>query len=82
MRKREKALLFVEHIERHLEASDGLKYKLYGNPKVICKICGKTIDQIAEEAEEATPSLAVFRTVAVLTTYAQKGLFVSYTLTV
>ena len=46
--KREKALLFVEHIEKHLHQSDGFKYKLYGNPKVICKICGKTIDQIAE----------------------------------
>jgi hypothetical protein len=46
--KCEKALLFVEHIEKHLHQSDGFKYKLYGNPKVICKICGKTIDQIAE----------------------------------
>jgi hypothetical protein len=49
MRKRDKALLFVEHIERHLETGNGLHHKLYGNPKVICKICGKTIDQIAEE---------------------------------
>jgi hypothetical protein len=48
MRKREKALLFVEHIEEHLRKSDGFKYKLYGDPKVICKICGQTIDEIAE----------------------------------
>lgn len=46
--KREKALLFVEHIENHLAESDGFKYKLYGHPKVMCKICEKTIDQIAE----------------------------------
>jgi hypothetical protein len=51
MRKREKALLFVEHIEQHLRASDGFKLRIYGDPKVICKICGKTIDQIAEEAK-------------------------------
>jgi hypothetical protein len=49
MRKRDKALKFVEHIENHLAKSEGFKYKLYGEPKVLCKICGKTIDQIAEE---------------------------------
>jgi len=43
MRKREKALLFVEHIERHLKKMEDSQ-----DLKVICKICGKTIDQIAE----------------------------------
>ena len=38
----EKALLFVEHIENHLA-----KMKL--GSKVVCKICGKTIDEIYEE---------------------------------
>lgn len=40
--KAEKALVFVEHIEYHLQDMeiDG---------KVICKICGKTIDEIYEE---------------------------------
>jgi len=40
-----KALKFVNHIKKHLD-------KMYGkghNAKVICKICGKTINQIAEE---------------------------------
>jgi hypothetical protein len=44
MRKRDKALLFVEHIERHLKKMEDSQ-----DLKVICKICGKTIDQIAEE---------------------------------
>lgn len=35
----EKAIIFVEHIENHLKPSD----------KVICTICGKTIDEIYEE---------------------------------
>ena len=34
----EKAILFVEHIEEHLAPGQ----------KVICKICGKTIDEIYE----------------------------------
>ena len=37
--KRDKALVFVEHIENHLRAGD----------KVCCKICGKNIDHIFEE---------------------------------
>lgn len=43
----EKALRFVEHIQEHLKPSE----------KVICTICGKTIDEIYEEAcdtEEAS----------------------------
>lgn len=43
----EMALAFVEHIKEHLK---------YGE-KVICTICGKTIDEIYEvacEAEEAS----------------------------
>ena len=38
----EKALAFVEHIQEHLKSSE----------KVICKICGKTIDEIYEESEK------------------------------
>lgn len=39
-----KAILFVRHIEKHLE-------KLFPNQnaKVMCKICEKTIDEIYEE---------------------------------
>jgi len=40
--KRDKALVFVEHIENHLE-----KNNIKG--KVCCKICGKNIDHIFEE---------------------------------
>ncbi len=45
MRKREKALKFLEHIEDHLRGSG---WELYP-PKVMCKICNKTIDEIIEE---------------------------------
>ena len=39
--KVKKAVLFVEHIEQHL---------VMNKPDVvICKICGKTIDEIYEE---------------------------------
>jgi len=38
----EKALAFVNHIENHLR-----DLKIEG--KVICKICGKTIDEIYAE---------------------------------
>ena len=41
----EKALAFVEHIENHLQ-----DLKIEG--KVVCKVCGKTIDEIYEEAEK------------------------------
>ena len=41
----EKAIYFVEHIENHLR-----DLKIDG--KVICKICGKTIDEIYEEEIE------------------------------
>ena len=37
----EKAIAFVEHIENHLKSTD----------KVICTICGKTIDEIYEESD-------------------------------
>ena len=41
--KRHKSVLFVEHIERHLE-------KMFDYPaSVMCKICDKTIDEIYEE---------------------------------
>ena len=40
-----KALAFVEHIEKHLR-------ELEIESKVVCKICGKTIDEIYEEANE------------------------------
>jgi len=52
--KRDKALKFVEHIERHLESSRmanigrGSRYQLVV-PKVCCKICDKTIDEIWDE---------------------------------
>jgi len=36
-----KATVFVEHIEKHL--------KELGLKDVVCKICGKTIDEIYEE---------------------------------
>lgn len=36
-----KAIVFVEHIERHLKG--------YHGAKVMCKICDKTIDEIYEE---------------------------------
>lgn len=38
----EKALVFVAHIEEHLKPGQ----------KVICTICGKTIDEIYEEVSE------------------------------
>jgi len=41
-----KAELFVEHIENHLK-----ELKIKG--KVQCKICGKTIDEIFDEAGES-----------------------------
>jgi len=51
--KMSKALKFVEHIEAHLK--DLAKYNPYWtewkNAKVMCKICNKTIDEIAEESK-------------------------------
>ena len=38
----EEALAFVKHIQRHL-------HELEIDGKVVCKICGKTIDEIYEE---------------------------------
>ncbi len=38
----EKAIAFVEHIEEHLTAGQ----------KVVCKICGMTIDEIYEEGAD------------------------------
>jgi len=55
MRKRDKALKFVEHIEEHLKELDqqdqdeSRGYSLKNPRQVMCKICNKTIDQIAEE---------------------------------
>lgn len=46
----EKALIFVRHIENHLLPRDG-KWRIYP-PKVICKICNKTIDEIYEEEKQ------------------------------
>lgn len=45
MKKLNKEKIFVEHIEQHLK-----DLKIEG--KVLCKICGKDIDKIAEEARE------------------------------
>lgn len=42
-----KALIFVEHVEEHLK----IMYPSEMNAKVMCKICGKTIDEIYEEDE-------------------------------
>ena len=42
MKKREEALIFVEHIEAHLK-------ELGIDGKVMCKICDKTIDEIISE---------------------------------
>lgn len=38
----EKAIAFVKHIENHLKPEE----------KVVCKICGKAIDEIYEEEAE------------------------------
>ncbi|MBA7474734.1 hypothetical protein ES707_10088 [subsurface metagenome] len=46
--KKRKALIFIEHIEAHLEEL----FKPEAKAKVMCKICGKTIDEIFEEAED------------------------------
>ena len=40
-----KAVLLVDHIQKHLD-EDGI---VSHGGKVICKICGKTIDEIYEE---------------------------------
>jgi len=46
-----KALVFVEHIEEHLKDLEGFEHE--PKPKVICKICGKDIDEIyAHERSE------------------------------
>ena len=55
MRKREKALKFVEHIEQHLKYDriplNNMK-RFSEDAKVMCKICGKTIDEIAKESKK------------------------------
>lgn len=50
-----KAVVFVKHIEDHLQKifppkrrERGTEYRIYP-PKVVCKICNKTIDEIFEE---------------------------------
>ena len=43
LKRIEKAIKFVEHIEKHLKVLDAL----YGGKReVCCKICGKTINEI------------------------------------
>jgi len=49
MRKREKAVLFVKHIEQHIKNGDDATVPR--NAKVLCKFCDKTLDQIAKEAK-------------------------------
>jgi len=45
VKKTVKTIKFVEHIEEHLK-----HYPLFPKgSKVMCKICGKTIDEIYEE---------------------------------
>ena len=46
--KKEKALKFVEHIEKHLKE---MIWTFPDDAKVTCKICGKTIDEICEESK-------------------------------
>ena len=41
MKKAERCLIFVEHIEKHLKEA--------GLENVICKICGKTMHEIVKE---------------------------------
>lgn len=45
MTTKSKGKIFVEHIERHLAQMPPLHIK----KEVICKICGKTVDQIYAE---------------------------------
>lgn len=47
-----KALAFVEHIEEHLKND----VQFSKHDKVMCKICGKTIDEIYEEAVKLVKS--------------------------
>lgn len=47
--KKAKGTVFVEHIKEHLNLN---AYRLY-DEKVICKICGKTVEEIYEEYKEA-----------------------------
>ena len=51
MRKREKALIFYEHLEKHLNHSDWL---------IMCKICNKSIIQIVNE-KKREETLKAFR---------------------
>jgi len=43
-----KALVFIEHVEEHLKSM----FKPEDNARVMCKICGKTIDEIYKEYKE------------------------------
>jgi len=47
----QKATVFVRHIERHLRKMEE-EQELYHTLVVICKICGKTIDEIFDEDKE------------------------------
>ena len=53
--KKDKAVLFVAHIEQHLKEI----FPNDPNVKVICKICGKTIDDIANEVIEMAEKYGV-----------------------
>jgi len=45
--KKAKGTVFVEHIKKHLE-------ELNIDGEVVCKICGKSVDEIYEEWKEET----------------------------
>ena len=47
--KRGRALIFVEHIEKHLRQWEKDKNFEEGSLKVMCKICDKPIDEIVKE---------------------------------
>ena len=43
-----KAVLFVDHVQKHLDTEGIISH----GGKVICKICGKTIDEIFEDEQD------------------------------
>ena len=47
-KKMKKALVFIEHIEKHLDEI----FEPTENVKVTCRVCEKTIDEIYEEYKE------------------------------
>ena len=48
LKRTEKAINFMEHIENHLKVFDSLYNE---KREVCCKICGKTIDEINKELQ-------------------------------